>query len=171
MRHGACACASSHLQELQAISGQQRELCRDSRRLEILIGNQRRSACLGEKAGVVRLVIVDGVWERYEQRADAGGGELCDGERAGSTDHEVSPSIGASHVVDKSFDTAIDAGERILGPRFFDTALACLVPHLEAVPLSLQQGERARHAAVQAPGAEAPTNDQETYRATAYREA
>ena len=71
------------------------------RAVRLALRNQHRRARFGEKARVVRLVVVDRRGKRHQNARHAGGRQLRDGERAGAADDQIGLGVARGHVVDE----------------------------------------------------------------------
>ena len=72
-------------------------------------------------------MIVNRCGIRHEQRRQAYGAELGDGQRASTTDHQVSPGICGGHVLDERLKMYLDTAGRISGARNIQSAAATLM--------------------------------------------
>lgn len=63
----------------------------------------------GQIVGVTRLMVINRVGQRYQQRRQTGGGQFADGQCACAADHQIGPAIGLGHVLDERRNLRLDA--------------------------------------------------------------
>ena len=101
-----------------------RASCASVAALSSACGQRERGAGVDQEPRVGALVVGDRTRQRHDQRADPGGGELGDGQRAGAADHEVGGGVARRHVVDEGHALASTPAPRIGGAQRLDVLRA-----------------------------------------------
>ena len=113
-------------------------------------------------------MIIDRVRQRQQERRQAGGGQLADGQGACAAHHQIGPGISARHVLDKRRDLRFDANRAIAFSGNCIVLLAGLMEDLRA-QLGRHQRQGFGQQFVQRLGAQAAAQYQQTRLAIAQR--
>ncbi|MCY1529321.1 hypothetical protein D9M68_644570 [compost metagenome] len=117
-------------------------------------------ALLRQIIGIARLVVVDRVGQRHQERRQAGGGQFAHGQGAGAADDQIGPGVGTGHVLDEGRDLGFDRGLAITLRGDLVMFAPGLVEHLRP-QVRRHLGQGFRQQLVQGLGAQAAAQHQQ----------
>ena len=138
-----------HLEHLRSVRREFADRRAQRIRGQIPLRQQARRADPHHRIGILGLMIVGGLRQRHEQRAQAGGLQLGDGHGAGAAQRQIRPRVRRGHVLDEGQNLGLDFKREIGGARRLDSPRAGLMADLRAAR-GIETRQRLRHDGIQA---------------------